>query len=310
MIKVVKNVTELIGETPLIKLQRSVPENAADVYVKLESFNIGGSVKDRIALNMIEVAEQEGDLKAGYTIVEATSGNTGVGISLVAASKGYDVTIFMPETMSKERQDLIRAFGANLVLTSGEGGMKEAIAEADKLALQPKHIKLEQFENLANPAVHEATTGPEIIEALGQSPDAFVAGVGTGGTITGAGKALRAEKSDIQIFAVEPAESAVLSGQESGKHKVQGIGAGFVPNVLDTQIYNEVIQVTTSKAVETQRALGINEGLLLGVSSGAAVAGAIEVAKRLGKGKSVVVIAPDTGERYLSMGVYDPSNQF
>lgn len=310
MIKVVKNVTELIGETPLIKLQRSVPENAADVYVKLESFNIGGSVKDRIALNMIEVAEQEGDLKAGYTIVEATSGNTGVGISLVAASKGYDVTIFMPETMSKERQDLIRAFGANLVLTSGEGGMKEAIAEADKLALQPKHIKLEQFENLANPAVHEATTGPEIIEALGQSPDAFVAGVGSGGTITGAGKALRAEKSDIQIFAVEPAESAVLSGQESGKHKVQGIGAGFVPNVLDTQIYNEVIQVTTSKAVETQRALGINEGLLLGVSSGAAVAGAIEVAKRLGKGKSVVVIAPDTGERYLSMGVYDPSNQF
>lgn len=310
MAKLVNDVTELIGETPLIKLQRSVPAGAADVYIKLESFNAGGSVKDRIALNMIEVAEQEGALKPGDTIVEGSSGNTGVGLALVGAAKGYDVVIFMPETMSKERQDLIRAFGAKLELTSGDGGMKEANARAAELAAQPNYVTLKQFENQANVAIHEATTGPEIVEALGKAPDAFVAGVGTGGTITGTGKALRKEKPDIQIFAVEPAESAVLSGNEPGKHKIQGIGAGFVPTVLDTKIYNEIIQVTTGKAVETQRLLGINEGLLVGVSSGAAVAGAIEVAKRLGKGKSVVVVAPDTGERYLSMGVYNPANEF
>lgn len=310
LVKVVNQITELIGETPLVKLQRSVPAGAADVYVKLESFNAGGSVKDRIALNMVEVAEQEGKLNPGDTIVEGSSGNTGVGLALVAAAKGYDLVVFMPETMSKERQDLIRAYGAKVELTSGDGGMKEANAKAAELAAQPGFVALRQFDNSANPAVHEATTGPEIIEALGKAPDAFVAGVGTGGTITGAGKALRQENPDIQIFAVEAAESAVLSGHEPGKHKIQGISAGFIPNILDTQIYNEIVQVTTSKAVETQRLLGINEGILVGISSGAAVAGAIEVAKRLGKGKTVVVVAPDTGERYLSMGVYNPENAF
>lgn len=304
MVNIVNNVTELIGQTPMIKLQRSVPHDAADVFVKLESFNAGGSVKDRIALNMIEVAEQEGKLKTGDTIVEATSGNTGVGIAMVAAAKGYNVEIFMPETMTKERQDLMRAYGAKINLTPGEGGMKEAIAQAEAKAKEDGYIMLFQFDNAANPAVHEATTGPEIVEDLGGAPDAFVAGVGTGGTITGVGHALRQVRSDVQLFAVEPTESAVLSGNEPGQHKIQGIGAGFVPKVLDTDLYNEIIQVSTEKAQETTRMMGINEGLLLGVSSGAAIAGAIEVAKRLGKGKQVVVVAPDTGERYLSTGVF------
>ncbi|MCZ0718045.1 cysteine synthase A [Aerococcus kribbianus] len=304
MVNIVNNVTELIGQTPMIKLQRSLPHDAADVFVKLESFNAGGSVKDRIALNMVEVAEQEGKLKAGDTIVEATSGNTGVGIAMVAAAKGYNVEIFMPETMTKERQDLMRAYGAKINLTPGEGGMKEAIAQAEAKAKEDGYIMLFQFDNAANPAVHEATTGPEIVEDLGGAPDAFVAGVGTGGTITGVGHALRQVRSDVQLFAVEPTESAVLSGNEPGQHKIQGIGAGFVPKVLDTDLYNEIIQVSTEKAQETTRMMGINEGLLLGVSSGAAIAGAIEVAKSLGKGKQVVVVAPDTGERYLSTGVF------
>ncbi|AMB99161.1 cysteine synthase [Aerococcus urinaehominis] len=304
MAKLVNSVSELIGETPLIKLQRSVPYGSADVYVKLESFNAGGSVKDRIALNMVEVAEEEGILKSGDTIVEATSGNTGVGLSLIAAAKGYDIIIFMPETMSKERQDLMRAYGAELRLTSGEGGMGEAISQASALASQDGYVMLGQFDNLANPAIHEATTGPEIVEALGKVPDAFVAGVGTGGTLTGVGHYLRDQDPDIKLYAVEPAESAVLSGQAKGSHKIQGIGAGFVPSVLDTQLYNEIIQVSSDKAIETTKVLGINEGILAGISSGAAVAAAIEVAKQMEKGQSVVVVAPDTGERYLSTGIF------
>lgn len=304
MTKIYDNITELIGDTPILKLQRSLPQDAADVYVKLESFNAGGSVKDRIALNMIEVAEQEGKIKPGDTLVEATSGNTGVGIALVGAAKGYNVEIFMPETMTKERQDLMRAYGAKINLTPGDGGMKEAIAQAEALAKEDGYVMLFQFDNLANPAVHEATTGPEIIQALDGAPDAFVAGVGTGGTLTGAGRALRQVNKDVQLYAVEPQESAVLSGNEPGKHGIQGLGAGFVPSVLDTEMYNEIIQVSTDKAREAAREIGINEGLLVGVSSGAAIAGAIEVAKRLGKGKKVVVVAPDTGERYLSTGLF------
>ncbi|MCI7240261.1 cysteine synthase A [Aerococcus suis] len=304
MTKIYDNITELIGDTPMLKLQRSLPQDAADVYVKLESFNAGGSVKDRIALNMIEVAEQEGKIKPGDTLVEATSGNTGVGIALVGAAKGYNVEIFMPETMTKERQDLMRAYGAKINLTPGDGGMKEAIAQAEALAKEDGYVMLFQFDNLANPAVHEATTGPEIIQALDGAPDAFVAGVGTGGTLTGAGRALRQVNKDVQLYAVEPQESAVLSGNEPGKHGIQGLGAGFVPSVLDTEMYNEIIQVSTDKAREAAREIGINEGLLVGVSSGAAIAGAIEVAKRLGKGKKVVVVAPDTGERYLSTGLF------
>lgn len=304
MTKIYDNITELIGDTPMLKLQRSLPQDAADVYVKLESFNAGGSVKDRIALNMIEVAEQEGKIKPGDTLVEATSGNTGVGIALVGAAKGYNVEIFMPETMTKERQDLMRAYGAKINLTPGDGGMKEAIAQAEALAKEDGYVMLFQFDNLANPAVHEATTGPEIIQALDGAPDAFVAGVGTGGTLTGAGRALRQVNKDVQLYAVEPQESAVLSGNEPGKHGIQGLGAGFVPSVLDTEMYNEIIQVSTDKARESAREIGINEGLLVGVSSGAAIAGAIEVAKRLGKGKKVVVVAPDTGERYLSTGLF------
>lgn len=304
MSKVVNNITELIGETPLLKLQRSVPHDAADVYVKLESFNAGGSVKDRIALNMVEVAEQEGKLTAGDTIVEATSGNTGVGLSLVGAAKGYNVEIFMPETMTKERQDLMRAYGAKIHLTPGAGGMKEAIAQAEALASKDGYVMLYQFDNEANPAVHEATTGPEIVDALGGVPDALVTGVGTGGTLTGVGRALRQVDEKVRLFAVEPQESAVLSGNEPGPHKIQGIGAGFVPKVLDTHLYDEIIQVSTEKAQATTRLVGINEGALVGVSSGAAIAGAIEVAKKLGKGKKVVVIAPDTGERYLSTGLF------
>lgn len=304
MTKIYDNITELIGDTPMLKLQRSLPQDAADVYVKLESFNAGGSVKDRIALNMIEVAEQEGKIKPGDTLVEATSGNTGVGIALVGAAKGYNVEIFMPETMTKERQDLMRAYGAKINLTPGDGGMKEAIAQAEALAKEDGYVMLFQFDNLANPAVHEATTGPEIIQALDGAPDAFVAGVGTGGTLTGAGRALRQVNKDVQLYAVEPQESAVLSGNEPGKHGIQGLGAGFIPSVLDTEMYNEIIQVSTDKAREAAREIGINEGLLVGVSSGAAIAGAIEVAKRLGKGKKVVVVAPDTGERYLSTGLF------
>ena len=304
MTKIYDNITELIGDTPMLKLQRSLPQDAADVYVKLESFNAGGSVKDRIALNMIEVAEQEGKIKPGDTLVEATSGNTGVGIALVGEAKGYNVEIFMPETMTKERQDLMRAYGAKINLTPGDGGMKEAIAQAEALAKEDGYVMLFQFDNLANPAVHEATTGPEIIQALDGAPDAFVAGVGTGGTLTGAGRALRQVNKDVQLYAVEPQESAVLSGNEPGKHGIQGLGAGFVPSVLDTEMYNEIIQVSTDKAREAAREIGINEGLLVGVSSGAAIAGAIEVAKRLGKGKKVVVVAPDTGERYLSTGLF------
>jgi len=305
MVKVVSSIANLIGDTPIIKLNKVVPEGVADVYVKLESFNAGGSVKDRIALNMIEVAEEEGLLKPGYTIVEPTSGNTGVGLAMLAAAKGYKAIFVMPDTMSMERRLLLAAYGAELVLTPGAEGMNGSITKAREIAAQPEHFMPMQFDNPANPAVHEATTGPEIIEAFeGKTPDAFIAGVGTGGTVTGVGKALRKVNPNVEIYALEPTDSAVLSGKPKGPHKIQGIGAGFIPTVLDTTLYNGIIQVSNEQAFEMARRVAREEGILVGISGGAAIAGAIEVAIRLGKGKSVVTVAPDNGERYLSTPLF------
>lgn len=306
MTKIVTSVTDLIGETPIIKLSNKVvPAGAADVYVKLESANIGGSVKDRIALNMIEVAEQEGKLKEGDTIVEPTSGNTGIGLAMIAAAKGYKMIFVMPDTMSIERRKLLKAYGADLILTPGADGIKASIAKATELAAQPGHFMPMQFDNLANPAVHAATTGPEILAAFDEvAPDAFVSAVGTGGTLTGAGQVLKQAKPDIKIYALEPAESPVLSGGVSGPHKIQGIGTGFVPKVLDTVLYDEVLHVTSEEAFEMSREVALKEGLLVGISSGAAIKGAIEVAIKLGAGKKVVTIAPDNGERYLSTALF------
>jgi len=303
--KRVESITELVGGTPLLKLNRVVPEGAADVYAKLELANIGGSVKDRIALNMIETAEKEGKLKEGDTIVEATSGNTGVGLAMVAAAKGYKAVFIMPDTLSVERRSLMKAYGAELELTPGDKGMPGAMARARELAAQDDFFMPSQFTNPANPAIHIETTGPEIIEALdGKVPDAFVAGVGTGGTVTGVGKALKLEDPSTRIIAVEPDESAVLSGREKGKHKIQGIGAGFIPDVLDTTIYDEIITVTSEEAMAMTRRLAREEGLLTGISAGANIAAAVRVAEKLGSGKMVVTVACDTGERYLSTPVF------
>ncbi|EXJ24399.1 Cysteine synthase [Alkalibacterium sp. AK22] len=308
--KVVNNVTELIGETPLLKLNRVVPEGAAEVYAKMELSNVGGSVKDRIALNMIEAAEKEGKLKEGDTIVEATSGNTGVGLAMVSAAKGYKTHFIMPDTLSKERRALMKAYGAELELTPGDEGMPGAMSRARELAEQNHYFMPSQFTNPANPAVHISKTGPEIIEALnGETPDAFVAGVGTGGTITGVGKALKLQDPSTQIIAVEPEESAVLSGREKGKHKIQGMGAGFIPDILDRDIYDEVLTVTSEEAIEMTKRLAREEGLLVGISAGANILAATRVAEKLGSGKKVVTIACDTGERYLSTPVFSIEEQ-
>ena len=254
---------------------------------------------------MVEAAEKSGQLKAGDTIIEPTSGNTGIGLALVAAAKGYKAILAMPETMSLERRNLLRAYGAELVLTPGPDGMKGAIAKAEELAKENGYFLPQQFTNKANPEVHRQTTGPEIVEAFGDDTlDAFVAGIGTGGTITGAGEVLREKYPDIKIYAVEPKDSPVLSGGKPGPHKIQGIGAGFVPEVLNTELYNEIIQITTEEAFEYARRAGKEEGILGGISSGAAIAAAVQVAKQLGKGKKVLAIIPDNGERYLSTPLY------
>lgn len=303
--KIVQSVTELVGETPLLKLNKIVPEGAAEVYVKLESMNVGGSVKDRIALNMIEEAEKEGVLKEGDTIVEATSGNTGVGLAMVAAAKGYKAVFIMPDTLSVERRALMKAYGAELELTPGDNGMPGALDRAMELAEQDNYFMPSQFKNPANPSAHIKTTGPEIIEAFdGKTPDAFVAGVGTGGTVTGVGKVLKLHNPSTLIFAVEPEESAILSGKEKGKHKIQGIGAGFIPDILERDVYDEVLTVSSEEAMNTTRRVAREEGLLVGVSAGANITAAIRVAERLGKGKKVVTIGCDTGERYLSTPVF------
>jgi cysteine synthase A len=303
MVRVANSVAELVGQTPLVRLNRLVDENSADVYLKLEYFNPGSSVKDRIGLAMIEAAEEQGIIKPGDTIVEPTSGNTGIGLAMIAAAKGYKAVFVMPETMSLERRNLLRAYGAELVLTPGPEGMKGAIAKAEELVKEHGYFLPQQFQNPANPEVHKRTTGKEIAEQLDQV-DAFVAGIGTGGTITGAGSVLREKFPTIKIYAVEPKDSPVLSGGKPGPHKLQGLGAGFVPAVLNTDVYDEVVQVTTEQAFEAARRAGREEGILGGISSGAAIHAAVEVAKKLGKGKKVVAIIPDNGERYLSTPLY------
>ncbi|MED3998029.1 cysteine synthase A [Peribacillus frigoritolerans] len=306
MARIANSVIDLIGQTPIVKLNKLQNENSADIYLKLEYFNPGSSVKDRIALAMIEAAEKNGTLKPGDTIIEPTSGNTGIGLAMVAAAKGYKSILVMPETMSLERRNLLRAYGAELVLTPGPEGMKGAIAKATELSKEKGYFIPQQFENEANPEVHRNTTGPEIVEAFGdEGLDAFVAGIGTGGTITGAGEVLREKFPNIKIYAVEPADSPVLSGGTPGPHKIQGIGAGFIPTILNTDLYDEIIQVNTEESFDYARRAAKEEGILGGISSGGAIAAAIKVADKLGKGKKVLAIIPSNGERYLSTPLYN-----
>ncbi|WP_153733466.1 cysteine synthase A [Sporosarcina obsidiansis] len=303
MSRVGNSVIDLVGNTPLVKLNRLTGAEDAEVYLKLEFFNPGSSVKDRIALAMIEAAEKDGNLKEGSTIIEPTSGNTGIGLAMIAAAKGYKSVLVMPDTMSLERRNLLRAYGAELVLTPGAEGMKGAISKAEELSKENGWFLPQQFNNEANPEVHRLTTGPEIADALDRV-DAFIAGIGTGGTITGAGGVLKERFPDIKIVAVEPEDSPVLSGGKPGPHKIQGIGAGFVPKVLDTDIYDEIIQISNDDAYAIARRAAREEGILGGVSSGAAISAALQVAKKLGKGKKVVAIIPSNGERYLSTPLY------
>lgn len=305
MTQIYHSITELIGQTPIVKLNHLVPEDSAEVYVKLEFFNPGGSVKDRIALSMIEKAERDGLLKPGDTIIEPTSGNTGIGLAMAGVAKGYKVIIVMPETMSIERRLLMKGYGAELLLTPGKDGISGSIKEAKRLAAENDYFLPLQFENPANPSIHEKTTGHEIQEAFGVNGlDAFVAGIGTGGTISGAGKELKRVYPAIEIIGVEPAESAILEGKEAGPHKIQGIGTGFVPDTLDTSVYDRVVSVTGDQALATAREVGKKEGILVGISSGAAIAAALAEAKVLGKGKKVLAVVPDNGERYLSTALY------
>ena len=292
-----------IGNTPLVKI--STPQGSAALWGKLESANPGGSVKDRIAKAMIEQAEKDGLIKPGDVIVEPTSGNTGIGISLVGTIKGYQVVLTMPDTMSMERRRLLGAFGAELILTPGAKGMRGAIEKAEEIAAERKAFMPQQFCNPANPKVHLETTGPEILRDLDNQVDALVAGVGTGGTITGAGQAIKNQNPDVLIVAVEPADSAVLSGGEPGPHKIQGIGAGFVPDVLNTAIYSRIITVSNEDAMQTARGLARDEGIFVGISAGANVFAARQVAAQLGQGQNVVTILCDTGERYLSTNIFD-----
>ncbi|CAM3467840.1 cysteine synthase A [Paenibacillus lupini] len=312
MARIVNSVTELIGDTPLVRLNRLVPEDSAEIYVKLEYQNPGASVKDRIAISMIEVAEQEGRLKPGDTIVEPTSGNTGIGLAMVAAAKGYKAILVMPETMSIERRNLLRAYGAELVLTPGSEGMNGAVRKAEELAKEnPSYFIPQQFKNQANVKVHRETTGPEIVEAINSLDgklDAFIAGIGTGGTISGTGEVLKENFEGIKIYAVEPAASPILSGGNPGPHKIQGIGANFVPDILNREIYDEVITVENEEAFEYARRAAKEEGILCGISSGAAIFAALKVAKELGKGKRVIAVVPSNGERYLSTPLFNFEN--
>ena len=308
MAKIAKKLTELVGNTPLLELGKYSQEKGLEtpVIAKVEYFNPGGSVKDRIALSMIEDAEKKGLLKPGATIIEPTSGNTGVGLALVSAVKGYKLILTMPETMSVERRNLVKAYGAEVRLTSGKDGMPGAIRAAKELKESiPGSIILQQFENAANPARHYATTGPEIWEQTGGEVDIFVAGVGTGGTVSGVGKYLKEKKPGVRVIAVEPKSSPVLNGGQSGPHKIQGIGAGFVPATYNAGVVDEVFDVENDDAIRTGRQLAKSEGLLVGISAGAAAFAAAEIAKRPeNKGKKVVVLLPDTGERYLSTVLY------
>ena len=310
--KIYENATELVGRTPLLKVNNYAEDQGiteATLLVKLEYFNPAGSVKDRIALAMIEDAEHRGLLKPGATIIEPTSGNTGIGLASVAAARGYHTILTLPETMSVERRNLLKAYGAELVLTEGSKGMKGVIAKADELQKEiPGSIILGQFDNPANPAIHAATTGPEIWEDTDGRVDIFVSGVGTGGTLTGVGTYLKSKNPGIKIVAVEPADSPVLSGGQPGPHKLQGIGAGFVPSVLNTLVYDEIITVTTEQAFSTGRLIARKEGILVGITSGAALYAAAQLARRPeNAGKTIVALLPDSGDRYLSTPMFTES---
>lgn len=297
-----QSVIQLIGSTPLVRLGRLVPEGSAAILAKLESRNPGGSIKDRICLAMIEDAEQKGLIKAGSVIIEPTSGNTGIGLAMISAAKGYKCILTMPETMSVERRAILQAYGAEIVLTPGAEGMSGAVRKAEELNKNtPGSFMPQQFKNPANPEVHRQTTAKEIIAEAGGAIDAFVAGVGTGGTITGVGEVLKKQNSSVKIIAVEPKKSPVLSGGKPGPHKIQGIGAGFIPDVLNRSIIDSVIQVEDDDAYDTVKRLAKDEGIFAGWSSGAAVWASLKIAKELGSGKTVVTILPDTGERYLSV---------
>lgn len=303
--KPARDILSLIGNTPIVRLNKIPDREDAEVFAKLEGFNPGGSVKDRIALSMIETAEKEGRLKKGDIIIEPTSGNTGIGLAMVASVKGYRLILTMSESMSLERRQLLAAYGAELILTPFEKGMKGAVDVAEEMAVNyQKSFIPQQFKNPANPEIHRRTTALEILGSMGDRIDAFVAGVGTGGTITGVGEVLKERIKGVIVVAVEPAMSPVLSGGEAGPHKIAGIGAGFVPEILDRNVYDEIIKVTDRDAISVAKRLAEEEGLLVGISSGAAAWAAMSIAKRLGKGKRVVAIFPDRGDRYLSTGIF------
>jgi len=304
MAPIANSISELIGNTPVLSLSKLSEPDGAEILGKIEYFNPGGSIKDRIALGMIETAERDGLLKPGSTIVEATSGNTGIGLAMIAAARGYRMILVMPDTMSAERQIILKAYGAEILLTPGDNGMDGSINLARSLVNEKGYFMPSQFENPANPQIHRETTAIEIIEQTNGQLDAFVAGVGTGGTITGVGEVLKKKIPHIKIIAIEPKESAVLSGGCSGPHKLQGIGAGFIPPILNRDVIDQIITVSDDDAYLTTLRLAKEEGLMVGITSGAAVYGALEVAKQLGPGKRVMVILPDTGERYLSLLPY------
>jgi cysteine synthase A len=298
------NILALIGNTPLVRIQRLVPRSDVHVWAKLESMNPGGSVKDRIALSMVEAAERDGRLEPGGTIVEPTSGNTGIGLALVGAVKGYRVVLTMPESMSIERRKLLAGYGAELILTPATEGMRGSIARAEQLVAERGYFMPQQFKNPANPEIHRRTTGPEILTQCPEPIDYFVAGIGTGGTITGAGAVLRAAYPGMKVVAVEPDGSAILSGGEPGPHKIQGIGAGFVPDVLDRAILDDVVRVTNDEAFETARRLAQEEGIMVGISSGAAMAAVLKVVEQLEGPATLVTVFASTGERYLSTELF------
>ena len=298
------SILDLIGNTPIIRLNNLVDKDSAEVYVKLEKYNLGGSVKDRSALGMIEKAEKEGLLKQGSIIVEPTSGNMGIALAMIGRLKGYKVIIVMPDSMSKERRELIKAYGAELILTDGEEGMNGAIEKAKELAKKDNYFMPQQFENLANSEKHYNTTSEEIYNDL-KDLDVFIAGVGTGGTVTGVGSKLKEKIKDIKIVAVEPSNSPVLSGGRAGAHKIQGLGSGFIPEIYNSEVIDEVVNVSDEDALKMTRLIAKKEGILLGISSGASIYVALEMAKKLGKGKKILAMAPDGGEKYISMGIYD-----
>lgn len=305
MALVANNILDLIGQTPVVRLNRIVGKSDADIFLKLEFFNPGGSVKDRIAYSMITEAEKRGELKPGDVILEPTSGNTGIGLAMVAAAKGYRTILVMPDTMSIERRNLLKAYGAELVLTPGAEGMKGAIKKVEELKKEnPHYFVPQQFKNPDNVKIHYETTAKEVIEQMDGKIDAFVAGVGTGGTITGVGRVLKEKYPETLVVAVEPKDSPVLSGGSPGPHKIQGIGAGFVPDILDTEVYDEVLTIENEEAFEWARKAAKEEGILGGISSGAAIAAAIKIARRLGEGKRVLAVIPSNGERYLTTPLY------